>query len=65
MNFNRRIYWTLGFLLFISAIARGFIAGFIELGNDEVYYWTYAKFPDLSHGWLGDPDLHHEPEVRE
>jgi hypothetical protein len=59
MNFNRRIYWTLGFLLFISAIARGFIAGFIELGNDEVYYWTYAKFPDLSHfdhppmvGWV-------------
>jgi hypothetical protein len=21
----------------------------IELGNDEVYYWTYARYPDLSH----------------
>ncbi|MEI6455655.1 MAG: glycosyltransferase family 39 protein [bacterium] len=59
MNSNRRIYWTLGILLFLSAVARGFIAGFIELGNDEVYYWTYAKFPDLSHfdhppmvGWM-------------
>ncbi len=59
MNSNRRIYWTLGVLLVLSAAARGFIAGFIELGNDEVYYWTYAKFPDLSHfdhppmvGWV-------------
>lgn len=56
---NRKIYWAMGILLFFSAVARGFIAGFIELGNDEVYYWTYAKFPDLSHfdhppmvGWV-------------
>jgi len=40
-------------------VARSFIAGSVELGNDEVYYWTYAKFPDLSHfdhppmvGWV-------------
>jgi len=59
MPSNRKIYWTLGILLFLSAAARCFIAGFIELGNDEVYYWTYAKFPDLSHfdhppmvGWV-------------
>lgn len=24
-------------------------ASVIELGNDEVYYWTYALFPDWSH----------------
>jgi len=46
-------------LLLCSFILRAFIAGFIELGNDEVYYWTYAKFPDWSHfdhppmvGWV-------------
>ena len=49
MPSNRKIYWTLFFLLICSALIRGFIAGFIELGNDEVYYWTYAKFPALSH----------------
>lgn len=47
------------FLLITSFILRAFVAGFIELGNDEVYYWTYAKFPDWSHfdhppmvGWV-------------
>ncbi len=46
-------------LILISAIIRGFIAGFIEFGNDEVYYWTYALYPDWSHfdhppmlGWV-------------
>ena len=36
-------------LLSVSALIRGFLAAFVELGNDEVYYWTYAMFPDLSH----------------
>jgi len=73
MPSNRKIYWTLGILLFLSAAARGFIAGFIELGNDEVYYWTYAKFPDLSHfdhppmvGWviqLFTLNLHFDKEI--
>ncbi len=49
MPSNRKIYWALFILLAASALLRGFIAGFIELGNDEVYYWTYAKFPALSH----------------
>ena len=49
MPSNRRIYWALFIILVVSAIIRGFIAGFIELGNDEVYYLTYAKFPALSH----------------
>jgi hypothetical protein len=37
-----------------SIVALNFIlkavpAGILELGNDEVYYWTYALFPDWSH----------------
>ena len=59
MPSNKRIYWALGILLVLSAAARALIAGAIELGNDEVYYWTYASFPDMSHfdhppmvGWL-------------
>lgn len=46
------------FLVFVSFI-RIIIALTIELGNDEVYYWTYALFPDWSHfdhppmlGWV-------------
>ena len=46
---KKRIYWALAVLLILSAAVRAFIAGFIELGNDEVYYWTYAKFPAMSH----------------
>ena len=49
MPSNRKIYWALGILLVLSAVIRALIAGAIELGNDEVYYWTYAKFPDMSH----------------
>lgn len=36
-------------LLFASALIRGLLAYFIEFGNDEVYYWTYAMYPDWSH----------------
>ena len=46
-------------LLIISVLVRGFLAAFIEFGNDEVYYWTYAMYPDWSHfdhpgmvGWI-------------
>ena len=49
----------LAWLLVISVLVRGFLAAFIEFGNDEVYYWTYAMYPDWSHfdhpgmvGWL-------------
>jgi len=52
---DRYIVW----LLIISALVRGFLAAFVELGNDEVYYWTYAMYPDWSHfdhpgmvGWI-------------
>ncbi len=36
-------------LLLISFAVRLFMAATLELGNDEVYYWTYAMFPALSH----------------
>jgi 4-amino-4-deoxy-L-arabinose transferase-like glycosyltransferase len=36
-------------LLSVSALLRGFLASIIEFGNDEVYYWTYAMYPDWSH----------------
>jgi len=46
-------------LLVLSAVVRGSLAAFLEFGNDEVYYWTYALYPDLSHfdhppmlGWV-------------
>jgi hypothetical protein len=46
-------------LLAVSAIVRGVLAAWMEFGNDEVYYWTYALYPDWSHfdhppmvGWV-------------
>lgn len=46
-------------LLVISAIVRALLAGWMELGTDEAYYWTFAKYPDWSHfdhpgmvGWI-------------
>ena len=46
-------------LLLISVLLRSLLAGWIELGNDEAYYWTFALFPDWSHydhpamvGWV-------------
>lgn len=46
-------------LLVVSAVIRALLAGWVELGTDEAYYWTYAKYPDWSHfdhpgmvGWV-------------
>ncbi len=46
-------------LIGISTLIRAFLAAWLELGNDEVYYWTYALYPDWSHydhppmvGWI-------------
>ena len=46
-------------LLVISAVVRSILAAWMEFGNDEVYYWTYALYPDWSHfdhppmvGWV-------------
>ncbi len=54
-NINKILFW----LLAISALVRGLLAAWMEFGNDEVYYWTYALYPDWSHfdhppmvGWV-------------
>ena len=54
-NINKILIW----LLAISAIVRGVLAAWLEFGNDEVYYWAYALYPDWSHfdhppmvGWM-------------
>lgn len=47
MKFSYKQY-TLVLILF-SVLFRLFLAGNLEFGNDEVYYWLYAKYPDLSH----------------
>jgi len=49
MNSSRKINRTMIILVLISIIVRGFLAAFLEFGNDEVYYWTYALYPDYSH----------------
>src|SRR5258706_1868009 len=36
-------------LISIATLVRLFLATQLELGNDEVYYWTYAAYPDWSH----------------
>lgn len=46
---RRIIYGILIAVTLFSLLIRGFMAWILELGNDEVYYWTYALFPDLSH----------------
>ncbi|MFY7899637.1 MAG: hypothetical protein ACOVNY_05595, partial [Chitinophagaceae bacterium] len=36
-------------LIVVSSIIKIIAACFLELGNDEVYYYTYALQPDFSH----------------
>ncbi len=50
---------TLMIIIFLSVVVRAFFAWILELENDEVYYWTYAVYPDWSHfdhppmvGWM-------------
>lgn len=56
---DNKIKKYLLWLLVISTVIRAFLAAFFEFGNDEVYYWTYALYPDWSHfdhppmvGWV-------------
>ncbi len=46
---EKQIHKILFYLIGISCLVRAILAGALELGNDEVYYWTYALYPDLSH----------------
>lgn len=36
-------------LIGVSALVRALIAYFLDLGNNEAYYWTYGLYPDMSH----------------
>ena len=54
-SIKRALWWLMG----VSALLRCVLAATIEFGNDEVYYWTYALYPDWSHfdhppmvGWV-------------
>lgn len=40
---------ALALIIVFSVLLRGVLAWWLELGNDEVYYWTYALHPALSH----------------
>ena len=49
------VWWLIGISVLVKLIA----SSLLELGNDEVYYWTYALQPDWNHfdhppmvGWL-------------
>ncbi len=56
---EKKIHRILVLLLLVSVVVRGVAAALLEFGNDEVYYWTYALYPDWSHfdhppmvGWM-------------
>ena len=46
---SKEIKSHLLWLIVIATCIRLFLASQLELANDEVYYWTYARYPDLSH----------------
>ncbi len=46
---NRKIKQLLIILIGVSTLVRAFLAATLEFGNDEVYYYLYALYPDLSH----------------
>ena len=48
-NLNLTEKKFLFFIVFINLLLKVLPASLVELGNDEVYYWTYALFPDWSH----------------
>jgi 4-amino-4-deoxy-L-arabinose transferase-like glycosyltransferase len=48
-NFKVKEKQFLFFIILVNLIIKTLPAIVIELGNDEVYYWTYALFPDWSH----------------
>ena len=46
---DNKIKKTLLILISVATAVRLFLATQLELGNDEVYYWTYVLYPDWSH----------------
>jgi hypothetical protein len=54
-QYSKKVLW----LILIVSVLKLVTASLIELGNDEVYYWTYAIQPDWNHfdhppmvGWM-------------
>jgi 4-amino-4-deoxy-L-arabinose transferase-like glycosyltransferase len=54
-SFNKKMWWLIG----VTLVVKIFLSFFLELGNDEVYYYTYAVQPDWNHfdhpgmvGWM-------------
>jgi 4-amino-4-deoxy-L-arabinose transferase-like glycosyltransferase len=54
-QYQQRLWWLLGITIIVKII----LANLLELGNDEVYYYTYALQPDWNHfdhppmvGWM-------------
>lgn len=54
-NYGKALAW----LIALSLLTRFILAAWLELGNDEVYYFQYALYPSLSYfdhppmvGWL-------------
>jgi hypothetical protein len=45
MNTSTKIWW----LIALSIVVRLLVAGLTELGNDEVYYWTYAQHLQMNY----------------
>lgn len=55
MDYSKKISW----LIVVAVIAKSALSFLLELGNDEVYYYTYAIQPDWNHfdhpplvGWM-------------
>ena len=55
MDYSKKTSWLIGITIIVK-LALSFL---LELGNDEVYYYTYAVQPDLNHfdhpplvGWM-------------
>ena len=44
-HIKKQVLW----LIAIATVIKLFLATQLELGNDEVYYWTYVRYPDWSH----------------
>ena len=45
MAYQKKLWWLIG----ISMVVKIILSFFLELGNDEVYYYTYAVQPDWNH----------------
>ncbi len=55
LPYQKKMWWLIG----VSILLKIILSFFIELGNDEVYYYTYAVQPDWNHfdhpgmvGWM-------------